>query len=104
MTFCKKFYIIGFNESKLKNKEENDKHIVPLGTDSNQKLSWKEKDWATGRLRYKGFRNVGTFGFNTTNQAEIGVKSPTGKNALQEDFIYPSYLFDNHPNQWTPWD
>ena len=98
------FHIVGFNENKLKNKEENDKHIVPLRTDGNQRLSWKEKDWAIGRLRYKGFRNVGTFGFDTTNQAEIGVKSPTGKNALQEGFIYPSYLFDNHPNQWTPWD
>ena len=110
-----KFHIVSYNESKLSEKDDNDKHICPLkDTENKDRLGWRERDndrsgtkWNLKRLRYKGFKNVGTFGFNTTSQnsqAEIGVPNPDGINALQEGFVFPSYMFDHPTNPWTPWE
>ena len=85
-----------------KEEDENDKHICPLPEeDSGKEFGWKDGDWNVKRLRYKGFKNTPTYGFkvDARNYERGGNKNP-----LQDGFIYPSYLFDNHPNQWTPWN
>ena len=109
-----KFHIVSYKENKLAKQDDNDKHICPLADpDDKHKLGWKRRsdggghDWNLKRLRYKGFRNVGTFGYNTTSQfsqAEMGVPNPGGINALQEGFIIPSYMFDHPTHPWTPWE
>ena len=99
-------YIVNFRENKLKEKDEG-LHVCPLAINKN-KLGWKSGDWNTKRLRYKGFKDVGTFGFETTSNApqiEMGEPNPSGKNALEYGFFYPQYLtFANGPSQWTPWN
>ncbi len=91
-----------YKKSKLKEEDPNDKHICPLPEeDSGKEFGWKDRDWNVKRLRYKGFKNTPAYGFkvDARNYERGGNKNP-----LQDGFIYPSYLFDNHPNQWTPWN